>query len=173
MKTIEDIQKMCNDLAIEHGFDPIEIPIVRNNRFSTCLGRVDAKRDYNGECFPVTIQFAGYLLDGGTDADIEDVVKHEMAHYFVFMETGENHQHDKVWQDWANKLGCNPKRINDKISNQCLKQRHQGVRYRLVCPKCGRTFQSYKTHCKTVIKAENGAYVCPHDNETIVVEELK
>ncbi len=61
----------------EHFDTLLSIPIVRNNRLRSTMGRYVYERTNK----PVRIELAGFLLDHGDHSVIIDVLKHECIHY--------------------------------------------------------------------------------------------
>ena len=174
-----DIVDFCQKLSHEFGYGEINIPILENKRFKRTLGQVSYKPaftrkfDKDGmaiyEYTPEKIQFASDLLcmDQHT---IEDTIRHELAHYFVGLDTHESHGHDEVWKAMAVKVGAEP---SSTSANMQYKREKLLLKkeYLIVCPECGTVFNHYKTHCKKVQQVENGRHVCSKCNKTLVVEK--
>lgn len=105
--TIKQVNEICEKIAKENDFI-ITCPIVENGRLTKTLGQVK----YNKGGFGIKeIEFSKKFLQFGTEAQIMDTIKHELAHAFAYWTTGELHGHDKIWQNIAKKLGANPKAI--------------------------------------------------------------
>jgi len=60
----------------------LAIPIQRNNRLRTTLGRYV----YQKQSKPLRIELAGFILDYGAKSAIIDVLKHECIHYSLHMQ---------------------------------------------------------------------------------------
>jgi len=61
----------------------LTIPIQRNNRLRTTLGRYVYQKQKN---IPLRIELAGFILDYGASTAIIDVLKHECIHYSLHMQ---------------------------------------------------------------------------------------
>lgn len=168
--TIEEIRSYCRLLAKKYGYE-LTVPVEKNSRLTRTLGRVKFinRRSLTGRksCKPIKIEFADYLLQLN-DSEILDTVKHEMAHYFVLMETGESHGHDALWKSWAIKLACNPRATVKRNAATAVKEEYK---YILRCTGCGKIIGKYKRRGKVVKRPGNYRSLCCRAK--ISVETLK
>ena len=105
LMTIKQVNEICEKIAKENDLS-ITCPIVENGRLTKTLGQVK----YNKGGFGIKeIEFSKKFLQFGTEAQIMDTIKHELAHAFAYWTPGELPGHDKIWQDNSKKLGANPK----------------------------------------------------------------
>lgn len=79
---LKELEQYANHFLLTTYNMPLAIPIVRNNRLRTSLGRFL----YNRKGEAVQIELAGFLLDQGVLPVIHDVLKHECIHYALFMQ---------------------------------------------------------------------------------------
>lgn len=74
-------------------------------------------------------------FDHITREEIEDTIRHEIAHALV----GPNHGHDRVWRAKCIEVGAKPQRLADEhIKSQA---QHN---YRVYCVDCGYSFLRYR-----------------------------
>lgn len=80
--TQKELETMCKDfLKKAYGLE-LTVPVKINNRLSRSLGRFV----YNArEELPVSIEFAGFYLENGTEEQIISTIKHECIHYALFV----------------------------------------------------------------------------------------
>lgn len=114
--TNKELSDFCNEISSIYGYK-LDIPVKLNGRLKRTLGRVLFKR-YDKKCVPIRIEFSKNLIERGSFEDIKEVVLHELSHYFLMLDTGENHKHDKLWKRYAKKLGCKDRAsININLNN--------------------------------------------------------
>lgn len=65
-----------------------------------------------------------------TAAEVEDTIRHEIAHALVFTWTGEDHGHDKVWKKVAERVGAKPKATTTTTAKIRAK-------WEATCKRCG------------------------------------
>lgn len=73
-------EQTAKEFLRENYRQPLTIPITRNNRLRSSLGRFVYDRDQRA----IRIELAGFLLDYGAQSTIIDVLKHECIHYALF-----------------------------------------------------------------------------------------
>lgn len=126
-----DIVKICEDLAEANGV-VFDLPVSINNRLTRTLGQVKFTPDE----VPYAMEFSGQLLRTATDESIEQIVKHEWAHWFAWVETGEVHGHDAIFKKICSKIGCSSDKSKTKVER--IVEKDAVYRYVVVCPECGR-----------------------------------
>lgn len=70
----------AKQFLMEYYDQPLTIPITRNNRLRSSLGRFVYDRHHRA----MRIELAGFLLDYGAKSVIIDVLMHECIHYALF-----------------------------------------------------------------------------------------
>lgn len=158
--TIEKVIEICNNIAEENGFI-IDCPILANGRLTRTLGRVCYK-----ECGVEKIEFSKKLLEFGTKEQIIDTIRHELAHAFVYWETGEAHGHDSLWKKMAESIGADPTRLaTGQIYNEPAEKVHK---YTIYCKKCGKLVGYRERTC--AITRGDKSYIsnCCHSALTVV-----
>lgn len=93
--------KIAKDFVTEHFNLSFSIPIVRNNRLHTSLGRFVYSRKNEA----IRIELAGFLLDCATEEIIVDVLKHECIHYALFEKGLPHRDGDTYFEGQLIKLG--------------------------------------------------------------------
>lgn len=97
-----------------------------------------------------TIHMSRHFVARSSKDQIENVIKHEVAHAIV----GAHHGHDHVWKDMAIKLGCD--------GHRCV-QAFVPYRYHIKC-SCGKiSFGRHRLHKSCMDK------VCKACNNKVVV----
>lgn len=138
---ITKVREICYTEARKHRFN-LYCPVLENGRLTATLGRVCW--DEEGEL--EKIEFSKKFLASATEENIMDVILHELAHAFVFLETGEVHGHDAVFRAMCHRLGTN----ND--STQTEVEYKPGVskayKYSIICPACGKEVDTRSRACK-------------------------
>lgn len=140
LMTIKQVNEICEKIAKENGFI-ITCPIVENGRLTKTLGQVKYEDGFGIK----KIEFSKKFLQFGTEAQIMDTIKHELAHAFVYWTTGELHGHDKIWQDIAKRLGANPKAIAEGQFYEGLPEKIN--KYTIYCKKCGKLIGARDKAC--------------------------
>lgn len=101
---LKDIKNRLNELSASRN-DTFSIPVTVNGRLTRTLGRVmHASR--NGVTYPTSMEFSRNMLETVVEADIESVIAHEWAHYYITKITGENHGHDAHFKALCAEIGC-------------------------------------------------------------------
>ena len=143
--TIDEVRGICRDTCREYGYS-LKVPVEVNGRLKRSLGRVkfQIKR---GKCYPEKIEFSRDFLEADNEKQIRETIAHEMAHYFVLLDTKKDHGHDRVWKSWAVRLGAKPK-ATTKWEATGLPAKE--VKYIVVCSKCGKIIGRYTRAGKVV-----------------------
>ena len=146
--TIEEVRARCREIADRYGYS-LKVPVEVNGRLKSTLGRVKY-RIRGKKCYPDKIEFSKDLLSR-SDREVEETIAHEMAHYFVFLDTEKDHGHDMVWKTWAVKLGARPRAT--------MKREEAGVpplkyNYVVRCSKCGKIIGKYVRRSKVILHPE-------------------
>ena len=129
---ITRVREICYKTARDHGFN-LYCTVEVNSRLKRTLGRV--RWDEEGEL--KVIEFSKTFLETETDYVVTQTILHELAHAFVFLETGEIHGHDAMFRAMCHRLGT----LNDGMYAKVLSDnmdRHEAYKYTLYCSKCGK-----------------------------------
>ena len=153
---ITKVREICYMKAREHGFN-LYCPVVVNTRFRKTLGRVCY--DEYGEL--EKIEFSAQLLEYGTEQCIINTILHELAHAFVYLETGEHHGHDATFRAMCARLGT----INNGMyakGQVYEKPREEFYKYTLKCSCCGKVIGHRSRACKITKNPEYYTSGCCH-----------
>lgn len=161
---IDEVRKYCSEIAEEYGYS-LDVPVEENKNIKSTLGRVKFRLE-NNKYIPTKIEFSKNLLSMERSIII-DTIKHEMAHYLVLKETGENHRHDKIWKKWAIRLGCRPRAT---IKAEGVYTSEEAYKYVVSCRKCGKVVGRYKRASKVIRNPSRYRSLCC--NEKVKVSLL-
>lgn len=141
---LKDIKNRLNELSASRN-DTFSIPVTVNGRLTRTLGRVmHASR--NGVTYPTSMEFSRNMLETVVEADIESVIAHEWAHYYITKITGENHGHDAHFKALCAEIGCFGT-TTTKVERTVEAKKSK---YMLYCKECGQLVAEYSRKCKTV-----------------------
>ncbi len=139
----EKLTKIAREFLSKNYHIELKIPITRNNRLRTTLGRFVISSDKK----PLRIEIAGNTLDYGTDKAIIGVLKHECIHYALHIK-GESSSDGHPYFESELKKHNAPSTRSTQI----------GKNYVFLCDACGkesetrikqlnRTPHRYRTTC--------------------------
>ena len=154
---ITRVREICYSKAREFGYN-LYCPILINTRFRRTLGRVSW--DEYGDLSK--IEFSAQFLESESDENIIHTILHELAHAFVFLETGEIHGHDATFKDMCHRLGT----VNDGMY---AKVGEAESKYTLYCSKCGKVVGKRHRACKITRNPEQFFSGCCHAE--VIVEQ--
>lgn len=84
---------------------------------------------------PGLIGLSVHYCERNSEADILDIILHEIAHALV----GPRHGHDEVWKAKCREIGARPERCYDSTRIDMPKGRWQAK-----CPNCGQEFHRHR-----------------------------
>lgn len=155
--TVDSITDYCVNVATEFGYD-FDIPVKINGRLTRTLGQVRFVRNMiTGEETPTTLEISKQLIETTTDNDIEQVIRHELSHYFSWQEDGHMHGHDSVFKAICAKIGCTHDGVSSTVER--LVDEREIYKYTVYCPECG-AIAHYNRMCKTLKNIED--YRCQY-----------
>lgn len=123
--TIADLTEIARQfLRDEYGM-ALEIPVKRNNRLRTSMGRfVETYDEDLGEHTPNRIELSGITLEYGADTAIIDVLKHELVHYALCVKDEPNDDGHPHFEAELRRLGISSTEtttIGPAVVYQCSK----------------------------------------------------
>lgn len=140
---LKDIKNRLNELSASRN-DTFSIPVSINGRLTRTLGRVMyASRD--GVTYPTRMEFSRNMLETVVERDIESVIAHEWAHYYITKMTGKSHGHDADFKALCAEIGC-----CGTTSIKVERTVERKSKYILYCKECGQLVAEYSRKCKTV-----------------------
>lgn len=133
--TIEEIRKMCFDIAAAEGV-VISAPIVLNGRLTRTLGRVCYAFDspYDKTMHVKSIEFSKKYVENATDDEIRLTIIHEMTHAILCIRTGTKQGHNKLFKELCKQLGGDGETYAHTNAIQ--------PKYVVTCECCGNTVKS-------------------------------
>ena len=140
---LKDIKNRLNELSASRN-DTFSIPVSINGRLTRTLGRV-MHMSKAGVTYPTNMEFSRQMLETVTEADIESVIAHEWAHYYITKVTGKDHAHDAVFKALCAEIGCHGESAIKVERTVVFKSK-----YVLYCKECGQVVAEYNRKCKTV-----------------------
>jgi len=93
-----------------------------------------------GECnyTKKTIRYSTHYLAKTPDSEIEDTIRHEIAHALAFVRYGRSQHHNHIWKMIAREVGASPTRCTS------IAETTANYNFMLECPTCGRTWFRYR-----------------------------
>lgn len=132
MLTEEQITKRCEEICAAAGYT-FNIPVAINGRLKSTLGRVKSIRRPTGRLEPVIMEFSRSFLSLAKEEEIDEIIKHECAHYLVAVETHEAHGHDEKFQEMCDRISCSANKPVTKIEYM---QKDDYFKYIVYCEDC-------------------------------------
>lgn len=142
----ETIKKECECIAAKFGYK-FNVPVEINSRLKVTYGRTHFVKEC-GVYTPTKLDFNETYIINGSDAEVLDTIRHEMAHYLLLLERPEeNHNHDTYWKNWCLKVGARPEATAQPSNNSGIEGK---IKYRIYCTECGKLVGEKTRKCKTV-----------------------
>ena len=146
MWTIErvknELEKLC---AADHLV--LDVPVEINGRLTRAMGRVKYNERSDGFMLPTKIEFARNLLQGASDEDILQVIKHEYVHFYLITnEPYEKHGHDVMFKAKCEEIGCTHSNSSQRVEGFAKEQ----TKYEVWCEDCEECIGTYSRMCKTL-----------------------
>jgi predicted SprT family Zn-dependent metalloprotease len=82
---------------------------------------------------PKIVYISKYFFEHNTDEEIDDTIKHEIAHILA----GAKNRHNSRWQQWCEIVGCRPKAFQSTPIDMPYKYFYQ-------CPNCKKMFKTFR-----------------------------
>lgn len=186
--SIEDVKKIVERVEDMTG-EKLDLELNYNPRLKTTLAWCKNYINYqsvrqNGKIVkkinwikPFCLEFGKVILNVEKYETFEQTVLHEIAHALANKKYNDDCGHDYRFKEMCEKIGCYEsgaktsetdildtvkKLNNEKLKNG--KKENNTSAYVVKCSHCGKTLKTYKTHCDTVKKIENGVknWTCGH-----------
>ena len=186
---LEDVKNIISNVEKITGEDLSHLEINYNPRLKTTLAWCKNYISYqsvrqNGKTVkkinwikPYCLEFGTVILNVKKYETFEQTVLHEIAHALANKKYNDDCGHDYRFKEMCEKIGCyesgaktsetdildTMKKMNDEKMKKGKKENNTSV-YVVKCSHCGKTLKTYKTHCDTVKKIENGVknWTCGH-----------
>lgn len=125
--------------------DKIDIPVKIDGRLRKSLGYFMYNK-YNEE--NILIKFNRRLLNNIYSISyVEDVIKHEIIHYYCFLKGLRNDPHGKLFQESCLKFGCNLTGVTGDVEYSTTANL-----YETICTRCGKITSICKTEKEAKVK---------------------
>ncbi len=129
--SLEEVKKILKSTGEAAGLPCNHIPVEISTRMKRTYGVFLFKIE-NGRIRPLAFRFSEKLLSGDfPDELVENTIKHEYAHFYTTLVTGENHMHDSYFKAVCKKLG-----IPGDTRFQGCHQEEIKNGYKIHCSKC-------------------------------------
>ena len=148
---LQEVKEMLKSLSLRHG-DIFDIEVSINGRLTRTLGRVMLSGT-KSNCKPSSMEFSRQMLETVAREDIESVVQHEWAHYYITKMTGVDHGHDKMFKELCANIGCHGT-ISIKVERTIEVKSKSKSKYSVYCADCGKLVAEYSRKCKTTNNPE-------------------
>jgi predicted SprT family Zn-dependent metalloprotease len=186
--SLEDVKKIVERVENMTG-EKLDLELNYNPRLKTTLAWCKNRVSYqtvreNGKTVkkvnwikPYCLEFGTVILNVEKFETFEQTVLHEIAHALANKKYNDDCNHDYRFKEICEKIGCyesgaktDEKDILDtmkKLNNEKMKKgkkENKSSEYVVKCSCCGKALKTYKTHCDTVKKIENGVknWTCGH-----------
>ena len=185
---LEDVKKIVERVEDMTG-EKLDLELNYNPRLKTTLAWCKNYINYqnvrqNGKIVkkvnwikPFCLEFGKVILNVKKYETFEQTVLHEIAHALANKKYNDDCGHDYRFKEMCEKIGCyesgaktsetdildTVKKMNDEKMKKGKKENNTSA-YVVKCSHCGKTLKTYKTHCDTVKKIENGVknWTCGH-----------
>lgn len=142
---LSQIVKECQKVAAAGGVE-ITVPITLNGRLKSCLGRVSYEwaNCSKNEVRPTKIEFSRDYANNASDAEVIQIVRHEMTHYILSVKTKHQHGHDELFKALNKELGGDGSRTTN------VPEGIMHPKYTVYCKECGKVIGKYYRAGKVV-----------------------
>lgn len=136
--TIEKITELVDKDLSRYGLER-KFPVKVNARLINVLGRVNPVIQEDGSLGVESMEFSPELVESD-DEKIFSVAAHESAHAITLLKTGEQREHDEMWQQIYLDLDPSGRAGAEYYGDTKPKKSYK---YVATCAKCGRRLFYY------------------------------
>ena len=144
--SIEKVEKEFKAVCEKAGVK-VNVPIIGNKRLSKTLGRV-ISTSKDGKVENDRVEFSMKMLLTSTDKTIEEVIKHEAAHFIVNERTKEHHGHDAYFKAVCAEIGTSNNGTTTHVER--IVDDSQIYKYQVKCETCNKIIAHYHKKSKTL-----------------------
>ena len=150
--TINEVRVICLETSRKYGYH-LNCPINENSRLTKTLGRCCFRG--NDELYLAKIEFSKRFLETATDKTVIDVILHELAHAFAFIEWGwENESHGPLFRKMCARIGAvlnepTPAKAGKALEYKDADGALNHYKYNIFCSCCGKLVGSKSRACAT------------------------
>lgn len=146
MYTLDKIEIQFKGICAKAGVS-CNVPITINSRLTKTLGRV-VINNFIGTWKPTKVEFSKQFIETSSDASIEDVIKHEAAHFIATSRTGEDHGHDTYFKSICAEIGTTNDGTTTKVERTV--DESSLYKYAIYCDTCDRVIGGKSRMCRTI-----------------------
>lgn len=148
MYTLDKIEIQFKGICAKAGVS-CNVPITINSRLTRTLGRVT--NDYIGAIDtwrPTKVEFSKQFIETSSDASIEDVIKHEAAHFIATSRTGKNCGHNSYFKKVCAEIGTTNDGTTTKVER--IVDESSLYKYAIYCDTCNKVIGGKSRMCRTI-----------------------
>ena len=148
MYTLDKIEIQFKGICAKAGVS-CNVPITINSRLTRTLGRVT--NDYIGAIDtwrPTKVEFSKQFIETSSDASIEDVIKHEAAHFIATSRTGKNCGHNSYFKKVCADIGTTNDGTTTKVER--IVDESSLYKYAIYCDTCNKVIGGKSRMCRTI-----------------------
>ena len=157
MHTLKDVQKIIKGLDMITGLNGSELELKQTKNVRTLASFTHRTVTWGGRVTrrePVRFEFSTLVLSCDYKT-LEEIVKHEYAHYMALVEYNDQCHHDWRFKKMCKQIGANanePTFSNESIRNSLIKK----AKYVVICKECGYVY-TYSRDCETLRLSKAGS----------------
>ena len=148
MYTLDKIEIQFKGICAKAGVS-CNVPITINSRLTRTLGRVT--NDYISAIDtwrPTKVEFSKQFIETSSDASIEDVIKHEAAHFIATSRTGKNCGHNSYFKKVCAEIGTTNDGTTTKVERTV--DESSLYKYAIYCDTCNKVIGGKSRMCRTI-----------------------
>ena len=149
MYTLDKIENQFKGICAKAGVS-CNVPITINSRLTRTLGRVVIKNSIGATNTwkPIKVEFSKQFIETSSDASIEDVIKHEAAHFIATSRTGKDCVHNVYFKSICAEIGT----TNDGITTKVERTVDESYlyKYAIYCDTCNKVIGGKSRMCRTI-----------------------
>ena len=148
MYTLDKIENQFKGICSKAGVS-CNVPITINSRLTRTLGRVT--NNYIGATDtwrPIRVEFSKQFIETSSDASIEDVIKHEAAHFIATSRTGKNCGHNSYFKKVCAEIGTTNDGTTTKVERTV--DESSLYKYAIYCDTCDKVIDGKSRMCRTI-----------------------
>ena len=162
MCNLKDVREIIKGLDEITGLNGADLPIQQKNskKVLGCFVHSVVRNGVTKQVIrrtPTRFEFSTVILNCSKQT-LEQVVKHEYAHYMALVKYNDNCQHDWRFKQCCQIIGASadePTFSNNEVDQQTLKM----SKYVVTCQGCGAQF-TYQRKCPTLTACQQNSAKC-------------
>lgn len=148
MYTLDKIEIQFKGICAKAGVS-CNVPITINSRLTRTFGRVINNYIRATETWrPTKVEFSKQFIETSSDASIEDVIKHEAAHFIANSRTGKNCGHNSYFKKVCAEIGTTNDGTTTKVERTV--DESSLYKYAIYCDTCNKVIGGKSRMCRTI-----------------------